>query len=125
MADFCLVTPLDDGMNLVAKEFVASRFDERGVLVLSRFAGAARELADALLVNPFNPDEVADAIREAVIMPPKEARRRMRLMRAQVRECNVFRWAGKILSTLLRLDFAETGDAARNGRHALELVAGR
>jgi trehalose-6-phosphate synthase len=107
LADFCLVTPLDDGMNLVAKEFVASRFDEAGVLILSRFAGAARELGEALLVNPFNPDEIADAIHEALTLPPASVQRRMRHLRAEVREHNIYRWAGKILSTLLKFEFPE------------------
>jgi trehalose 6-phosphate synthase len=107
LAACCLVTPLDDGMNLVAKEFAASRFDEAGVLVLSRFAGAARELGDALLVNPFYTTEIADAIHRAVTLSPLEAARRMRNMRAAIRANNIYRWAGKILSTLLKFDFPE------------------
>jgi trehalose 6-phosphate synthase len=96
-ADVCLVTSLHDGMNLVAKEFIASRDDERGVLVLSQFAGASRELPEALVVNPYDADECAAALHEALVMPAKEQRARMRLMRGLVSEFNVFRWAGRIL----------------------------
>jgi trehalose 6-phosphate synthase len=100
MADFCLVTSLHDGMNLVAKEFVASRIDGDGVLILSAFTGAARELTDALIVNPFSIGEVADAIHRAVNMPAEERRRRMNRMRGVVAENNVYRWAGRILQNL-------------------------
>jgi trehalose 6-phosphate synthase len=100
MADFCLVSSLHDGMNLVAKEFVASRVDGDGVLILSAFTGAARELTDALIVNPFAIDEMAAAIRQAINMPAEERRRRMNKMRSVVAEHNVYRWAGDILSAL-------------------------
>ena len=103
MADFCAVTSLHDGMNLVAKEFVASRIDEDGVLVLSAFTGAARELSDALIVNPFSVDDIAAAMHEAIIMPAQERRRRMTRMRRVVAENNVYRWAGKILMTLAEM----------------------
>jgi trehalose 6-phosphate synthase len=96
-ADVCVVSSLHDGMNLVAKEFIASRDDERGVLVLSQFTGAARELPEALVVNPYDADECAAALHEALVMPEKEQRARMRLMRALVSEFNVFRWAGRML----------------------------
>ena len=99
-ADFCMVTSLHDGMNLVAKEFVASRDDEDGVLVLSRFTGAARELSDALLVNPYDLDETAQAIHAAVTMPPEERAARMARMRRVVREHNIYRWAGMLLGEL-------------------------
>jgi trehalose-6-phosphate synthase/HAMP domain-containing protein len=102
-ADFCLVTSLHDGMNLVAKEFVAARDDDDGVLVLSRFTGASRELMDALLVNPYDVENTAEAIRHAVEMPAAERRARMARMRAQVREQNVYRWAGRLLSELARI----------------------
>jgi trehalose 6-phosphate synthase len=108
LADFCVVSSLHDGLNLVAKAFVASRFDLRGALVLSEFAGASRELTGALTVNPFGVDELADAIRAAIEMPPAEMERRMQRMRENVIENNVFRWAGKIISTLLKLDFPDT-----------------
>lgn len=107
LAHFAVVNSLHDGMNLVAKEFVASRTDERGALVLSKFTGSARELLDALQVNPFDVDQIADALRAALEMPPEEQERRMRRMRAAVASNNVYRWAGKILSTLLRIDVAE------------------
>ena len=102
MADFCLVSSLHDGMNLVAKEFVASRIDGDGVLILSAFTGAARELTDALIVNPFAVDEMAEAIHQAVNMPAAERRRRMNRMRSVVAANNVYRWAGKILHDALR-----------------------
>jgi trehalose 6-phosphate synthase len=96
-ADVCVVSSLHDGMNLVAKEFISSRDDERGVLVLSQFTGAARELPEALIVNPYDADECAAALHEALGMPDKEQRARMRLMRGLVSEFNVFRWAGRML----------------------------
>ncbi|HET7697023.1 MAG TPA: trehalose-6-phosphate synthase [Vicinamibacterales bacterium] len=96
-ADACHVNSLDDGMNLVAKEFVAARDDEQGVLLLSRFAGAARDLPDALLINPCDIDNVADAIADALTLPHAEQSRRMRAMRWHVADRNVFRWAGELL----------------------------
>ncbi len=96
-ADLCYVSSLHDGMNLVAKEFVSARDDERGALVLSTFAGAARELAEALVVNPYNLDEAADALAAALRMPPEEQRDRMRAMRSYLSEFNVYRWAGRML----------------------------
>lgn len=96
-ADFCLVNSLHDGMNLVAKEFVAARGDLDGVLVLSTFAGASRELVEALLVNPFDVNETAAAMEAALDMPRSERRERMRLMRRTVKENNVYRWAGRML----------------------------
>ena len=95
--DFCLVNSLHDGMNLVAKEFVAARDDEDGVLVLSTFAGASRELPEALLVNPFDVSETAAAVIAAIDMPREERRKRMQLMRRTVAENNVYRWAGRML----------------------------
>jgi alpha,alpha-trehalose-phosphate synthase [UDP-forming] len=107
IADFCIVPSLHDGMNLVAKEFVASRFDEDGVLILSQFTGAARELKDALLINPFSIEAMAESMREALEMPEEERRRRMQRMRAEVAGNNIYRWAGKIISALLKFDFSE------------------
>ena len=95
--DFCFVSSLHDGMNLVAKEFVAARDDERGVLILSQFAGAARELPEALIVNPYDADECAQALHLALTMPVDEQRDRMRLMRSLLRQFNVYRWAGRML----------------------------
>ncbi len=102
-ADLCMVTSLHDGMNLVAKEFVASRDDERGVLILSQFTGASRELPESLLVNPYNIDECARALHHALLMPVKEQRARMRSMRSLVQEFNVYRWAGRMLIDAARM----------------------
>ncbi len=96
-ADVCFVSSLHDGMNLVAKEFVASRDDERGVLILSQFTGAARELPEALIVNPYDADQCAAALNVALTMPLRTQRTRMRLMRGLIKEFNVFRWAGRML----------------------------
>ncbi|KIZ45101.1 MULTISPECIES: trehalose-6-phosphate synthase [Rhodopseudomonas] len=96
-ADLCIVSSLHDGMNLVAKEFVAARDDERGVLVLSSFTGASRELNEALIVNPYNLHEMATALDIALRMPEREQQERMRSMRQQIREWNVYRWAGRML----------------------------
>jgi len=110
-ADFCMVTALHDGMNLVAKEFVSVRDDDDGVLILSRFTGAARELRDALLVNPYDLDEMAEAIRAAVEMPAEERTLRMTRMRRVVREHNIYRWAGLLLSELSRIPVEVAGAA--------------
>jgi trehalose 6-phosphate synthase len=96
-ADVCMVTSLHDGMNLVAKEFVASRDDEQGVLVLSQFTGAAHELHEALIVNPYHIEQTAEALYQALTMPDFEQRERMISMRALVRDFNVYRWAGRML----------------------------
>ena len=103
LADVFMVTSLHDGMNLVAKEYVASRWDERGTLILSQFTGAARELRQAILINPYDIAQTARAIHEALRMSPRRQKRRMRLMREQVAQQNVFRWAGRLLSTMLRV----------------------
>jgi trehalose-6-phosphate synthase/HAMP domain-containing protein len=102
-ADFCMVTSLHDGMNLVAKEYIAARDDDDGVLILSRFTGASRELVDALLVNPYDVEDTAAAIRHAIEMPEGERRARMSRLRAQVQEQNIYRWAGRLLSELARV----------------------
>ncbi len=102
-ADLCVVSSLHDGMNLVAKEFVAARDDEQGVLILSQFTGAASELPDALVVNPYNIDQCAAAMHLALTMPPTEQRARMRSMRGIVQEFNVFRWAGRMLMDAARM----------------------
>jgi len=108
-ADLCLVTSLHDGMNLVAKEFVAARDDDDGVLILSRFTGACRELRDALIVNPYDVEQLAESIRYALEMTPDDRRARMRRMRQIVRENNVYRWAADLMSGLaeLRIDIPE------------------
>jgi trehalose 6-phosphate synthase len=102
-ADFCLVNSLHDGMNLVAKEFVASRDDEDGVLILSTFAGASRELTEAVLINPFDVNETAEAMEIAMRMDREERRDRMALMRRTVKENNVYRWAGRMLMDASRI----------------------
>jgi trehalose-6-phosphate synthase len=102
-ADFCLVNSLHDGMNLVAKEFVASRDDEDGVLILSTFAGASRELVEAVLINPFDVNETAEAMEIAMRMGREERRDRMSLMRRTVKENNVYRWAGRMLMDASRI----------------------
>lgn len=107
-ADMCYVSSLHDGMNLVAKEFVAARDDEQGVLVLSKFAGAAHELGDALIVNPYDVEEASSALERAAFMPRAEQAERMRAMRAIVAEHNVYRWAGRML-----LDAAQLRNRAR------------
>ena len=96
-ADLCYVSSLHDGMNLVAKEFVASRDDEQGVLLLSQFTGAARDLVEALIVNPYDIEQSAAAMHLALTMSPEEQRARMRSMRHLVQEFNVYRWAGRML----------------------------
>jgi trehalose-6-phosphate synthase len=112
-ASVCLVTSLHDGMNLVAKEFVVSRDDERGVLILSTFAGAARELHDALLINPYDVQKLADAILRALDMSEDEQSARMRRLRVGVRENNIYRWAANLLSDLteIRIDNPERVEA--------------
>jgi len=122
-ADVCLVTSLHDGMNLVAKEYVVARKDEQGALILSRFTGASHELADALVVNPYDTDELAHAIHTALSMPSEERRARMQRMRAVVQENNVYRWAGDLIGELvaIRLGQHET----RGRRLPLVSAAGR
>jgi trehalose 6-phosphate synthase len=113
-ATFCMVTSLHDGMNLVAKEFVASRDDERGALILSTFAGAAHELTDALLVNPYDVSQMADRIHQALEMSEGEQEVRMERMRRIVREHNVYRWAAHLLSDLteIRIETPERVEAS-------------
>ncbi len=123
-ADVCLVTSLHDGMNLVAKEFVVSQSEDQGVLILSRFAGASHELVDALDVNPYDTEALADAIHRALDMPPEERRARMARMRSYLREHNIYRWAGNLISDLaaVRLDVTEP---PRPSRVESELAATR
>ncbi len=102
LADFCLVSSLHDGMNLVAKEFVSAREDEGGVLILSRFTGASHEFSSALLVNPYDVEETAEAIHQALTMLPEEKKERMRKMRQIVREYNIYRWAADMITALIR-----------------------
>ena len=112
IADACLVTSLHDGMNLVAKEFVAARDDNSGVLILSRFAGASREMKDALIVNPYDIEQMADAIYYSLTMPKTEAAERMIRMRQDLHENNIYKWAANLTGELMKLrmdDFKLTG----------------
>ncbi len=102
-ADFCYVSSLHDGMNLVAKEYVAARDDLAGVLILSHFTGAARELTEALVVNPYDLEQAAEAIQSALTMPRAEQLMRMQSMRRVIAEHNVYRWAGKMLVDAAKL----------------------
>ncbi len=115
-ADLCLVTSLHDGMNLVAKEFLAARRDERGVLILSQFTGAARELRDALLVNPYDIDQTAEAIRAALEMEPEDKELRMQRMRRVIREHNIYRWAGNLVTELCEIRLDAPVDEHRKSR---------
>jgi len=99
-ADIMLVTPFADGMNLVSKEYVATRYDESGVLVLSEFAGAAHQLEQSITVNPYDIDGLKSAIAEAVKMTPEEQRQRMRAMRTVVKSTDVKTWAQNFLDDL-------------------------
>jgi len=103
LADICIVSSLHDGMNLVAKEYVASKRDLNGVLILSCFTGASRELTDAIPINPYSTEEFADGIKTAVEMPLAEKKRRMENLRRTVKENNVYRWAGNIVNELTAL----------------------
>lgn len=107
MANFCIVNSLHDGMNLVAKEFVASRFDEDGELVLSPFTGTARELDGALLANPYATDQCAEVLKEALEMSERRRRRRMKRMRSVVQENNIYKWAADIISELVKFELGE------------------
>lgn len=127
-ADACVVSSLHDGMNLVAKEFVGSRDDNTGVLVLSSFAGASREMSEALIVNPYDADEMASAIELALTMPAEEQIERMKLMRQQIKENNVYRWAGAMLIDAARsrtreriLGLAQSSERARIKAGAVRL----
>ncbi len=102
-ADLCMVTSLHDGMNLVAKEFISARDDEQGVLILSRFAGASHELPDALLVNPYDTEQLADSIHRALEMVPEERGARMHRMRAVVKQRNIYRWAANLIGELVEI----------------------
>jgi trehalose 6-phosphate synthase len=102
-ADFCLVTSLHDGMNLVAKEYICARGEESGVLILSQFTGASRELRDALIVNPYNIEDMAEAIRAALEMDPEQQKARMRRMRETIRNRNVYFWAADLIAALAQV----------------------
>jgi len=103
IADACIVSPLHDGMNLVCKEFIAARNDLNGVLLLSQFTGAARELGGAMFVNPYDRENFAKAIKRAIELPRERKEKRMRRLRAVVRENNIYKWAGKFLEELKKI----------------------
>ena len=103
LGDLCIVSALHDGMNLVAKEYVASREDLNGVLILSRFTGASRELLDAVLINPYAIEDFADAIKFSLEMHPEAKKKRMESMRKVIAENNVYRWAGNIITAMTSL----------------------
>jgi len=113
IADLCMVTSLHDGMNLVAKEFVTCRADEDGALILSQFTGASRELKDAIIVNPYDIEGMADAIYLSLTMEQDERSERMMRMRQEVREHNIYRWAGNLITTLARLRMPEVLEQKR------------
>jgi trehalose 6-phosphate synthase len=120
-ADLCFVSSLHDGMNLVAKEYVAAHDDERGVLILSQFAGASRELLEALIVNPYDTEQCAAALRAALAMPPDEQRDRMRSMRSLIQEFNVYRWAGRMLLDAARMRNRRRVAGSRDGGRVIGL----
>ncbi len=103
VANFMLVTSLHDGMNLVAKEFISSREDERGVLILSQFAGASRELRDALVINPYNIEQMTEAIHTSLKMSAFEQQKRMHKMREVVKNFNIYRWSAEFLKAMLNI----------------------
>jgi len=109
-----MVTSLHDGMNLVAKEYVAARQDERGVLILSRFTGAARDLRDAIIVNPYDIQATADAIAKAFEMEVVEMVDRMQRMRRSVKEHNVYWWAGSLIGELCDLRLGQMKSAKKS-----------
>ena len=112
LADLCIVSSLHDGMNLVAKEYVAAKSNAEGILILSRFTGAARELTDAVHINPYSIEEFADSIKFAIEMPLEEKKRRMQNMRNIIQENNIYRWAAGIISELTALKKEETKESA-------------
>jgi len=103
MADACIVSPVHDGMNLVCKEYIAAKNDLDGVLILSQFTGAARELGGAIFVNPYNREGFADAIKESITLPKEEKMRRMKDLRKTVKENNIYKWAGTFLEELKKI----------------------
>ena len=106
-ADLCLVTSLHDGMNLVAKEYIGAKENGKGVLILSQFTGASRELRDALSVNPYDIEQMAEAIRQGLEMEPEEQQARMQRMREILMEKNIYRWAADLISALAQIRLEE------------------
>lgn len=114
IADFCAVSSLNDGMNLVAKEYAAARTSNSGVLLLSKFTGAAREFTDALQFNPWDITQLADLIKQAVEMPNEEQSHRMKRMRSILAENDIYRWAGRLLAELGRIELPEYHDLSKS-----------
>jgi len=110
-------------MNLVAKEFVASRDDDAGALILSQFTGASRELEDAIVVNPYDTQQVGEAIHQAITMEPEERTRRMRRMRRVVKEQNVYRWAADIVHELSEVRIEESASKSREREPAVPVLS--
>ncbi len=107
LSDVGIVSSLHDGMNLVAKEYIASCSDAKGMLILSQFTGAARELLDAILINPYDRMQFSEGLYQALMMPEEERAKRMGKMREQIMVNNIYRWAGRIISELLKFEFKE------------------
>jgi trehalose 6-phosphate synthase len=107
LSDICVISSLHDGMNLVAKEYVSTRSDNSGKLLLSHFTGAARELEEAILINPYDTEDFAEKIKQALVMGKEEASYRMQRMKERVAKNNIYKWSGKILSELLKFEFKE------------------
>ncbi len=107
LGDICIVSSLHDGMNLVAKEFVSAKTDDRGILMLSQFTGASRELPDAVLINPYDVEQFSESIYQAFSLSEDEKIKRMKKMKQAIQNSNIYRWAGKILSELLKFEFKE------------------
>lgn len=103
VADVCVVTSLHDGMNLVAKEYIAARTDESGVLILSKFTGAVRDLKGALVVNPYSAEETSEAIKTALVMPQTEQYKRMKKMRDSIKNYNIYRWSAEFIKAVTSL----------------------
>lgn len=116
IADFCAVTSLHDGMNLVAKEFASSRVDEDGVLILSQFTGAARELQDAIIVNPYDIEDLAEAFHRALTMSAEERTERIRRLRNTIKDRNVYRWAANIVTALAHLKISASVEEKNPGQ---------
>jgi len=121
-ADLCLVTSLHDGMNLVSKEFIAARDDDQGALILSQFAGASHQLRDALIVNPYDTEQLADAMHFALEMDPLERSARMHRLRQVVKEFNIYRWAADLISGLSEIRLESDRDT-EPGRHPAPVAA--
>lgn len=121
-ADVALISPVRDGMNLVAKEYVASRKDQRGALILSLMAGAAKELQEAVTINPFDAEQIADKINYSLTMPPGEQQVRMERMQRYLKKHDVFRWASRFLTETQTVHSADTKTKALAGNIRTELI---